>query len=399
MGAPRRPAAPMIMLRHLLILPGQPGHTDIRTAREADILIEERNYGIDLLKIISMFMVSLMHVLCQGGLFAQYERGSGNFAVAQVLLGLSFCAVNCFAMTTGYLCTDHRFRYARILPLWLTTVFYGVVITGLFAIIDPSVVDSAMWQKSLLPVCSRTYWYFTAYFLLFFLMPMINKAYDGMTREESIRLLVILFVLLSVITTFLRSSETMSDPFVMGDGANPFWLVYMYLIGSHIKRHVSVKKHTRLKALLLYLACTAVIALTGVFMEQSPLYVYTSPTVVIQAACLVVFLADSGFDPGPNAGSVLRLMSSLSFSVYLFQLHPIVWNEILKDKFVPYAGNPPAMTVVFSLGIALLLYLGASAADLIRFALFRMLRITELSNAVFLALGIDKKKRKEPRPL
>jgi hypothetical protein len=56
------------------------------------------------------------------------------------------------------------------------------------------------------------------------------------------------------------------------------------------------------------------------------------------------------------------------------------------------------MTVVFSLGIALLLYLGASAADLIRFALFRMLRITDLSNAVFLALGIDKKSARNPAP-
>ena len=364
---------------------------------EADLMTDERNYGIDLLKIISMFMVSLMHVLGQGGLFSQYEHGSGNFVVAQVLLGLSFCAVNCFAMATGYICTDRRFRYARILPLWLTTVFYGIVITGLFAIIDPSFVDRGIWQKSLLPVCSRTYWYFTAYFLLFFLMPMLNKAYDGMTREESKRLLLILFVLLSVVTTFLRSSETMPDPFVMVDGAHPFWLVYMYLIGSHIKRHVNVRKNTRLKAMLLFLACTAAMALSGIYMEQSPFYVYTSPTVVIQAACLVVFLADSGFDPGPNVGSVLRLMSTLSFSVYLFQLHPIVWNEILKDKFVSYASLSPAMTVLFSVGIAMLLYLGASAADLIRFALFRMLRITELSNALFLALGIDKKKRREPR--
>lgn len=363
-------------------------------------MTEERNYGIDLLKILSMFMVSLMHVLCQGGLFAQYEHGSGNFAVAQVLLGLSFCSVNCFAMATGYICTDHRFRYARILPLWLTTVFYGAAITGLFAIIDPTVVDKGIWQKSLLPVCSRTYWYFTAYFLLFFMMPMINKAYDSMTREESVRLLLMLFVMLSVATTFLRASETMADPFVMQDGAHPLWLIYMYLIGSHIKRHVTVRKHTRLKAILLFIACTAAMALTGIFMEQSPLYVYTSPAVVIQAACLVVFLADSDFDPGPNVGSVLRLMSALSFSVYLFQLHPIVWNDVLKDKFVSYADYSPVMTVVFTLGIALLLYFGACAADLIRFALFRMLRITELSNALFIALGIDsKKKRREPRGL
>lgn len=358
------------------------------TNQEENVMKQVRNYGIDLLKIFSMVMVCLMHVIIRGGLFSRYEPGTPNFLVAQILLGISFCAVDCFAMATGYVCVVSRHRYSRIVPLWLTVIFYGIVITSLFTIISPSLVTPTIWIWSLLPVMSRTYWYFTAYVVLFFLIPLINKGFSQMKVGESRVMLIALFFLMSVGTMVMKRYDPSSDPFLLTDGCHPFWIVYMYLVGAHIQLFGRGFAHSRLVAFLVFILCTTVMVLTGWFMAESPLYKYTSPTVVLQAASVLVLFAHTNFSPGRIAAGLIWILSTLSFSVYIFQLHPLIWDELLKDRFASCVDFGPLQTVFFCLGMSVLIFFGGCAFDLPRYALFRVLRVRELAEAL-----LDAKKR------
>ena len=82
----------------------------------------KRNYGIDALRSVSMFMVVVMHVLSKGGIFQVVEkRGeiTPDYLVAWFLEIFCFVSVNCFALITGYFGVKGKYRYANLATLWL----------------------------------------------------------------------------------------------------------------------------------------------------------------------------------------------------------------------------------------------------------------------------------------
>lgn len=44
---------------------------------------------------------------------------------------MNFCAVNCYAITTGYLMYGKKLRISRITELWFEILFYSVVISAI----------------------------------------------------------------------------------------------------------------------------------------------------------------------------------------------------------------------------------------------------------------------------
>lgn len=66
-----------------------------------NIRLDKRNYGIDLLRLVSMFLIVVLHSLSRGALVGvapfniHYEAGF-------LIEALTYCAVNCFALISGY---------------------------------------------------------------------------------------------------------------------------------------------------------------------------------------------------------------------------------------------------------------------------------------------------------
>ncbi|MCR5648942.1 MAG: acyltransferase, partial [Oscillospiraceae bacterium] len=62
----------------------------------------ERNHGVDLLRIVSMLMVVVLHILGQGGLLDAVSAPSLRHTLCWLLLAAAYCAVDCYAMISGY---------------------------------------------------------------------------------------------------------------------------------------------------------------------------------------------------------------------------------------------------------------------------------------------------------
>ena len=88
---------------------------------------EKRNYGVDALRILAMYMIVILHVLGQGGILDAVRRGTGQYSVAWFMEIASYCAVNCYALISGYVGVKTKFRMSNILYLWLQVVFYGLL--------------------------------------------------------------------------------------------------------------------------------------------------------------------------------------------------------------------------------------------------------------------------------
>ena len=69
-------------------------------------MANKRNYGIDLLRIILMYMVCMLHTLGQGGVLDACQIGTIEYKTYWFLEIFSYCAVDGFGIISGYMATD-----------------------------------------------------------------------------------------------------------------------------------------------------------------------------------------------------------------------------------------------------------------------------------------------------
>ena len=85
------------------------------------------NSGINLFKLFSMFMIAQLHILQMGGIIGATE-GTAAYYHAFFMQNAAFCAVNCYALASGYLMLGKKIRLSRIAGLWLEVFFYKSVL-------------------------------------------------------------------------------------------------------------------------------------------------------------------------------------------------------------------------------------------------------------------------------
>lgn len=72
-----------------------------------NIRLDKRNYGIDLLRLVSMFLIVVLHSLSRGALVG-VSPFNIHYEVGFLIEALTYCAVNCFALISGYVGVDSK---------------------------------------------------------------------------------------------------------------------------------------------------------------------------------------------------------------------------------------------------------------------------------------------------
>lgn len=345
--------------------------------------MNERKYGIDLLRIASMFMILVLHILLRGGILDAAPFLSTRYNVAWIMKIACMCAVNCYGIISGYVSVDRKFRYYKIGVLWLQVVFYTLIITLLFYLFSDYEFTYISWTNSIFPVSTSQYWYFTSYFALFFFMPFYNKMLNSLEKKQLKALAITIVVLLAVLPTLWQC-----DIFTMKNGYSFVWLSMLYFIGGIIKKSGIEKKLNGNAMILCYIASTSIASLFKLLTEKysvknvNPdiLTFYVSPTILAAAFFLFIFAVKMKIN-NRAAVKVISFLSPLSFSVYLIHTNTWVWYEF-KDAFAAYAKHR-AMLMFFDVIVtAVIIYLICSAIDILRFYIFKWLKITKHLSAL-----------------
>lgn len=333
----------------------------------------QRNYGIDALRMLAMFMVVILHILGRGGVLAAGEPLSPQYETAWFLEIAAYCAVNCYAVISGYVGGQSKYRYTSIAMLWLRVVFYTVLITLFYQIMWPACITSKrMWIKAIFPVLFSQYWYFTAYFGLFFLIPVLNAAEEKFSHKQFTALVVGLTLVFSVGPRIFWD-----DCFETSNGYSPWWLLILYLVGVYIRKYGLFEKWNKWIWLGVYGVSVTVTwlskyGLEGILQRDGNWMVnYTAPTILLASMALLQLFKKIRFSPFLQ--KVIAVCSPLSFSVYLIHVHPLVWDNVMEARFADYAGYAPFKLVLAVLGTAIAIYVVCSLADVLREKLFRML--------------------------
>ncbi len=351
----------------------------------------ERNYGIDLLKIFSIFMVLVLHILGQGGILKTVVSGTCNYYIVWLMEISAFCAVNCFAICTGYLLVGKKVRYRKLAMLWIIVFFYTALTMAIGKLSGISYIN----PRVLFPVVSNAYWYFTAYFGMFFLIPYMNILADNLSKSNMQKMLLSVFVLFCILPLI---SYKESDPFVLNKGYSVLWLICMYFIGAGIKKFgLFAEKLSKVRCIIGFVVAVLVTlavkliaekavllypsALTTYFFTlSSQLVQYTSPMIVLSSVFLFVFF--SKLNVPEKAQKPIKWLSPMVFQVYIIHLHYVIWNEVLCDRFAFFAQKPAILMVAMVISSAIVIFAACLVIDIVRKKLFAILPIERIVDKV-----------------
>ena len=261
--------------------------------------MKERNYGIDLLRIVSMLMVVINHIFRFGGVYNDNVTGISRMIIVGMDV-LCLCAVNCFALTSGYVGVKARHRYSSIISLWILVVYYNILFLAIFGILSTSVIATETVLQSFFPVLSNRYWYFTAYFALFFIMPLLNKGIMNLSDLQLRNICIVFVVLFSVLSSVGNFWE--ESIFNLEYGYSLLWLIVLYVIGAYLSRcgQDLFRKHKVRNWLFVY-ALGAILTIASKFFFSAfgkligtnnsggELFQYNSPTILLESIGLFMF--------------------------------------------------------------------------------------------------------------
>ena len=348
--------------------------------------MKQRNVGIDILRIVSMFFIVIIHILLQGGTISAYlnEGTQVGYYFFNTLFFLACCGVNCFALVSGYVGWQNTFKLEKILKLWANVVFWSVGVSLVLFIYNKEFFSVKEAISMFLPLIRGRYWFFNAYFVVFMFSPLLNHLVRTLPKRTFQYFLLAVGFVFCVIPFLALGNDVLR----IQAGYEFPWLMVMYLVGGYFSKYlVIIKKPYKcifafLGFALLNLIYKYLIELVTSKLLGTPSYgdiflSYTSPVMVGEAICLLLCFSNLKVE-NKKLIKIVSFITPAIFSVYIIHVHPLVFWNILKDAFTGLTEYNLFVSFTLIIAAALAIFIGCIALDYIRIILFNILKINML---------------------
>ena len=345
----------------------------------------QRDYGIDLLRIISMLMVPIVHVIGQGGILGTAVPFSIQYESAWMLMSFVLVAVNCFILITGYVYYGKETKYYRLATLWIEVLFYSILILLLFYFMFPTEFGFEDVWKNIIPTFytkgqfSR-YWFFTAYVGMFLISPFVNIALKHFDKKQDLAAFLSLFIIFSLLPTILNQDMA----FNLNEGYSVLWFIVLYYTGGLLHKYEIFKKLKSNKWLLIYIVCSLIswsiiyiLESLGLIETGFGLYsfnCYLSPLYFIGGIALFCVFKNIKITKSFSI-SMIKFFAPVCFGVYLMHDNMLVDRYFLAKKFEFLANMDPISMIIGIILVGVGIFVACSLIDWIRELLFRKLKV------------------------
>lgn len=253
---------------------------------------KKRLANFELLRILSMFMVLMLHTRIPNAL-------TGTFGE---LLWRSFsaCGVDTFVLISGY------FGLKPSIKSWVHFLLPPAFYTLVLCTINKEPLTHYQ------PWCS--WWFVTCYLELLLLAPFINSIIDGNNKVRHIFLIGSLTIINIYFGFICQTNEGRTGYTLMN-------FCYLYTIGRYIKIHVSLNKSVfvRLSFFMIIVFTNGLLRYFDLDIKGITFY-YNSPLVILQAISLLLVFEQIRIN---KVNKIIFFLSSSTFSVYLISDHPL----------------------------------------------------------------------------
>ena len=187
-----------------------------------------RKSNIELLRMVSMFLIVLHHYCVNSGFMEVMDLShvTPNTLLVQFMSFGGKVGVNVFLIISGYFMIRGGVKWIKVLKLLLQILFYNVVVFACLAL-----AGVPYGWKEIVRICPVLFSlpgsFIGSYLLVYMLSSVLNKWLTGLSRKEYRWLLAVLLFYFVVAGTFLKQ-----------DTWNYFgWAFTLYIVGGYLRLH------------------------------------------------------------------------------------------------------------------------------------------------------------------
>lgn len=212
----------------------------------------ERNSGFELMRIVSMLLIILYHIIYHGNVIGlcTTENLKNIFKIIEII---AMVHVNSFVLLSGYYQCNNLFKQTKVWKIINASWFYRIVIVFLFINLNLISIDKLTLFKDIFPLDIAHNWFIKYYVLLYLISPLLNASIKTISQKTYKRLLIILFITFSFLPWITRS-QTFDN-----NGYTLYQFIHLYLIGGYLKKYnvaenlIFMKKSNLFKRLILFI--------------------------------------------------------------------------------------------------------------------------------------------------
>lgn len=333
--------------------------------------LSARNSSIELLRIISMFMIVFHHFARHGEFqFWDYELSGPKLWYNFIIMGGKI-GVNIFVLISGYFLINNNknlFNFRRIKKTWDQVFFYSVGFEVFFIVlyfVFKERLDLSNLLESFFPITTSQWWFASTYFALYLIHPFLNKLLLSLDQKTYQNILLVAGFCWCIIPTFAKSSY---------ESNSLLWFIFIYSLSGYIKLYGFNSKlknyHYAVTALLVSVLTyfsSVVISILGLkadyfSLESTYFYSTQSLSVLVISVCLFMTFATTNI----KNNKFINIIASATFGVYLIHenhyLRNVFWQTIFKNS--SYQNS--IMIIPVSIIAVVLVYTACTIIELIR---------------------------------
>jgi hypothetical protein len=328
---------------------------------------QSRNSSIEILRLISAFLIVLHHYCIHGGMFS-FSALSPSAYTLTAGASLGKWGVDLFILITGYFLSSAvppekvvQRLIKFYVQVWTTSVLcllmvrFGTDVTINFRDI----------VTSLLPIGYNKWWFATGYFVLLVLSPFINVMLSNLSQKQHKILITVMLLLWSVpIIVLPHASYAYSE--------NLSLFIMLYVIAAYIRRYVVIKPSPKwfwgsiFSIAIMMLCAEALLILSAHFpvLQGKQLYLVSAQSPLTIASVVSTLMA--ALSAKRRQISLINKMAATSFGIYLFTdnpfIRPILWLDIVQTKNQFYSEFLPIVMI----GSVFCVFLTAGIFEIVR---------------------------------
>lgn len=297
-------------------------------------IIRESNFEI--MRVISMLFIVFFHAFLHGKIFDYVSESSLMFF--RILESILLVHVNSFILLSGYFQSKSNFKMSKLIKLNNQAWFYRSIVIVILIIFNFVSATKLEILREIFPLPIVNYWFIGIYILLYCVSPFLNKLIEVLEKKEYQKLLIAMFIIMSIIPTITGNTDYNNRGFSFSN------FIFLYFIGAYLRKYPMndsflFKKFSNSAKRLLYIFMMLFFALFNVsifflsyklgdnflFEEigkniRTAYEAYNNPLIIIQTIFYFSIFTTMSFK-----SKIVNKIGSLTFGVYLF--HDNKWIQ------------------------------------------------------------------------
>ncbi len=312
--------------------------------------MKQRDYKLDFLRVMSMFMVVIIHVAnC-------YTRNYSNITNFSYLGSIIFnvisrISVPIFFMISGALLANREFdkkKYISRIKKFIIIIIFWDIIYLVWEYFFLGVKYNNLY-KLLFEPYRKHLWFLYAITLIYIIQPIISYIIRKSNSLIKILIIILWFIICNIGFFYFKSSSVISNICYIG----------YFILGNILYNNSAYKKLKKYNLLLLFISIICIVLNIVLSYKISlnhntfvkTLLAYKCPLIIISSSLIYIYILNNYV---PKKVNLILKISEVSFGVYL--IHGI-FLDIIKKVFNLYGINSFIGIIVFSVIIFLLSYL------------------------------------------